>query len=287
MKKFSKKALSAILSILLVLSTASSTAVYADDMSTADTTAPAAEETIQPQAPSPEPQPVKNGWSSDKKYYYVNGKAVTGMKKIGGKKYIFSSNGKVKTGWIKYKKKTYYGSKSSKKYGVLRTGTVKINGKKYCFAKDGSLKYQYNKMDKKASSYSSPTKYLILVSKKSHKVGIYKGKKNNWKRVKYYSCTIGANATPTPSGDFNVGPKNGKPFHQLYFDSGRVRCWYATRVVGGINFHSVLYTQNKKPTTISNGRLGENLSHGCIRLKIENAKWIYDNIPKNTRCIIY
>lgn len=287
MKKVSKRILSAVLSILLVLSTVSSTAVFAEDMTAADTTVPVSEETTQPSAPSPEPQPVKNGWSSDKKSYYTDGKAVTGMKKINGKKYIFSSKGKVKTGWIKYKKKTYYGSKSSKKYGVLRTGTVKIDGEKYYFAKDGALEYKYNKMDMKASSYSSPTKYLILVSKKSHKVAIYKGKKNNWKRIKYYSCTIGASATPTPSGDFNVGPKNGKPFHQLYFDSGRVRCWYATRVVGGINFHSVLYTQNKKPTTISNGRLGANLSHGCIRLKIENAKWIYDNIPKNTRCIIY
>lgn len=287
MKEFSKKALSTILALVFVLSTVSSTVAYADEQ-TENTTASVTEAvTEQTTEPSSNSQPVKNGWSSDKKYYYVNGKAVTGMKTIGGYKYIFSSNGKVKTGWIKYKKKTYYGSKSSNKYGRLRTGTVKIEGKKYRFDKDGVLKYQYNSMDKKAESYSSPTKYLILVSKKSHKVAIYKGKKNSWERIKYYSCTIGASATPTPSGDFNVGPKNGKPFHQLYFDSGKVRCWYATRVVGGINFHSVLYTQNKKPTTISNGKLGANLSHGCIRLEIKNAKWIYDNIPKDTRCIIY
>lgn len=29
------------------------------------------------------------------------------------------------------------------------------------------------------------------------------------------------------------------------------------------------------------------VSHGCVRLDLDNAKWIYDSIPKNTKVIIY
>ncbi len=95
MKKFSKKALSTILAVLLVMSTLSSFAAYAENPTTAaDTTTQISETEIYPTAPSTAPQQVNNGWSSDKKYYYIDGKAVTGMRKIGGHKYFFSSKGR-------------------------------------------------------------------------------------------------------------------------------------------------------------------------------------------------
>ena len=34
-------------------------------------------------------------------------------------------------------------------------------------------------------------------------------------------------------------------------------------------------------------RLGMNISHGCIRLKIDHAKWIYDNIPYYTKVVTF
>jgi len=35
------------------------------------------------------------------------------------------------------------------------------------------------------------------------------------------------------------------------------------------------------------GRLGMALSHGCVRLNINNAKWIYDNIPAGSTVCVY
>ncbi|WP_278279724.1 L,D-transpeptidase [Clostridium sp. DMHC 10] len=29
-------------------------------------------------------------------------------------------------------------------------------------------------------------------------------------------------------------------------------------------------------------KLGTKASHGCVRLSIEDAKWMYDNIPRDT-----
>ena len=35
------------------------------------------------------------------------------------------------------------------------------------------------------------------------------------------------------------------------------------------------------------GRVGIPLSHGCVRLVIDNAKWIYDTIPAGTTVVVY
>ncbi len=219
------------------------------------------------------------------------GRALIGLNQIGKYKYYFSSDGKMQTGWVKIKKKTYFFWRKTKKKGRAMTGVATIDGVTYRFNKDGTLAGKVSDlsdaMTVKANTYDSPTKYLILVNKKTYKVGIYKGKKGEWTRVKYYDCTLGAKDTPTPSGNFLMNVYQGRPYRQRYFDSGDVRVFYATRVVRGINFHSVTYKQLSEPTKLVDGRLGMNLSHGCIRLKLEHAKWIYDNIPKNTRCVIY
>ena len=40
-------------------------------------------------------------------------------------------------------------------------------------------------------------------------------------------------------------------------------------------------------THIQDGTLGKQVSHGCVRLDINNAKWLYDNIPNGTKVVIY
>ena len=136
-----------------------------------------------------------------------------------------------------------------------------------------------NKMLSKAQTFSSSTKWLILVDTKANKVGIYYGSKGNWTEKKYWSCTTGASSTPTVKGSFTVQSKG------LAFGSGYT-CWYYTQFYGNYLFHSVLYNPGSK-TSIQDGRLGINASHGCVRLSLTNAKWIYDNIPRGTKVYIY
>ena len=38
-------------------------------------------------------------------------------------------------------------------------------------------------------------------------------------------------------------------------------------------------------TSIQDGRLGINASHGCVRLKLQNAKWIYEHVKKGSTII--
>ena len=145
-------------------------------------------------------------------------------------------------------------------------------------------------MDKKASQYDSPTDYLILVDKKNHILGVYCADGSGWKNVFHSICTLGAPETPTPSGSFLLGSYDGLPFRWKFFetDENQIRCWWATRFApGGYLIHSVLYEPSSPAEQIIDGRLGVDASYGCVRLEIEKAKWIYDNVPENSRCVIY
>ena len=227
---------------------------------------------------------VATGWqkltekTGNKKtvYYGSNGAMCYGEKKISGKWYYFNTvTGKMATGWYNLPgKRVYYGSD-----GAMRYGWQTIGGVRYYFNKVTGALEQTNAMAKKAQSYSSSTKWLILVDTKSNHVGIYNGRKNNWIEKKYWSCTTGASATPTVKGSFTVKSKG------LAFGSGYT-CWYYTQFYGNYLFHSVLYNPGSK-TSIQDGRLGINASHGCVRLSLSNAKWIYDNIPRGTKVVIY
>lgn len=158
-------------------------------------------------------------------------------------------------------------------------GKVSWKGQTYK-VKNGKIQISSNNaMYQKAQNMSSKTKWLILVDTKLNKVAIYYGSKGNWTEKKYWSCTTGAAATPTVKGSYTVQSKG------LAFGSGYT-CWYYTQFYGNYLFHSILYNPGSK-TSIQDGRLGINASHGCVRLSLANAKWIYDNIPRGTKVYIY
>lgn len=268
---------------------------------------------------------MKTGWLKEGgKWYYLNssGEMVTGWQKIGSTWYLLANDGRMLSGWQKINNSWYYLGGNND--GAMKYGWKYIDSNWYYFggANDGIMKsgwqyignkwyYLYRENDSKggtygamasnrnidgyyvskngdwidtswlnscAQGYSSSTKYLILVDRSSCTVGIYQGSKNNWKLKYFWPCAPGKASTPTISGEYNVAGKG------YYFDSGNSRCFYYTQFKGNYLFHSVLYNKNG---TLQDGRVGIQLSHGCVRLEINNAKWIYDNIPKGTHVVIY
>jgi hypothetical protein len=122
-------------------------------------------------------------------------------------------------------------------------------------------------------SMSSPSIYLIAIDNNAHQVYIFRGSANNWQTVYVWSCSNGKASTPTVRGTYHVGTR-GYSFGHGY------TCYYYTQIYGNYLFHSVLYNQGT--FNVQDGRLGMAISHGCVRLHINNAKWIYDNIPRGT-----
>ncbi len=137
----------------------------------------------------------------------------------------------------------------------------------------------YPEMYFKAQSFTSATEWLLLVDTSLCKVGVYKGSIGNWEQVYYWDCGPGTDATPTVLGEYRVTGKG------LKFGRGYT-CWYYTQFYGDYLFHSSPYHKGSK-TEIMDPRLGMRVSAGCVRLTIENAKWLYDNIPIYTKVYIY
>ena len=226
---------------------------------------------------------MSNTWKKiGGKWYYFNrdGAMRTGWSLINGNWYYFGLDGGARIGWQKIDEKWYYFYKYKDYYGgpeCAMASNKKIDG--YQLSSSGAMISNTQLlMFSKAQNYSSSSKYLILVNRDACKVGIYTGRKGTWKETKYWSCSPGKPSTPTISGIFRVGAK-GK-----YFDSGVARCHWYTQFKGDYLFHSVLYRRNG---SLYDGRLGMKLSHGCVRLDINNAKWIYDIVPRGTTVVIY
>ncbi|KSV58877.1 L,D-transpeptidase [Acetivibrio ethanolgignens] len=132
-----------------------------------------------------------------------------------------------------------------------------------------------------AAQNSKP--YLIKVNKKMCTVTIYEqDKKGKYTvPVKAMLCSTGAE---TPLGTFKTPSK-----YRWRLLVGDVWGQYSTRIVNGVLFHSVWY-YSKNEATLSNrqfNNLGKMVSHGCVRLNVEDAKWIYDNCPLGTTVVVY
>ncbi len=226
---------------------------------------------------------VSGGWAKIGNLWYCfnsNGTMATGWLKSGGRWYYLGSDGGARTGWKVVGSDWYYFYKANDSHGGpegAMASNVKIDG--WQLTSSGAMVSTAEmKMNAKAQIYSSSTKYLILVDRSACKVAVYTGWSGSWTRTQYWSCSPGKPSTPTVAGTFKVGIKG------RYFDSGSSRCHWYTQFKGNYLFHSVLYSKSGK---INDGRLGMQLSHGCVRLDINNAKWIYDNIPKGTTVVVY
>lgn len=138
--------------------------------------------------------------------------------------------------------------------------------------------YQLRAVNKANASRSS-TKYFICVDKSSHKVVVLTGGNGSWEPYRIMPCTVGASATPTVEGSFTIGSRG------LSFGSGYT-CWYWTQFYKDYLFHSIVYNPGSR-TSVQDGRMGINASHGCVRMYIGDAKWIYNNIPSGTRVLVY
>ena len=170
--------------------------------------------------------------------------------------------------------KQYYGRYD---YGYVVRNVVYTapDGSKYYGDNDGvlgALPCLYSDMYSRAQGYSSSTSTLILVDTVGNRIAIYSGHQGAWSPLIEARCVSGAPATPTIKGSYST---TGFTRTSLDTDS---RARWCTQISGGYFFHTILASESE---------LGNNLSHGCIRLSVGNAQWIYNNVHKGTRVIIW
>lgn len=102
--------------------------------------------------------------------------------------------------------------------------------------------------------------------------------------VRYMVVSSGARKTPSPKGTFAMGDGYVR-FGQ--FVEFKVFGQYWRQVVRNIYTHSLIYdSRNARSYTSSYNELGRRASHGCIRMLVPDARWIYYNLGPGTECEI-
>lgn len=227
------------------------------------------------------------GWQNiDGKKYYLQETGAYGTKgqmakngwlKISNTWYYFQSNGSVKTGWLRDGSQWYY----LKSNGAMVTGWNYVDSYKYYFRPNSSGGPQGSLVQDVSSMVSGP--YYATVDRVRNVVTIYaKDESGNYRiPVKAMTCSVGLPGpdTATPVGNFNT---IGEPYRWKAL-MGNSWGQYATRIVGGVLFHSVAGSAPNPyslPAAEYN-RLGSPASHGCVRLCVRDAKWIYDNCQRS------
>ena len=129
------------------------------------------------------------------------------------------------------------------------------------------------------NNIKSPTVNLLTTDLANKLTYVFEKDDNGrWKQLYKWSCDVGKPSTPTIRGTYYIVGR--KP----YFGSDTYRVKYATRIRGSYYYHSILF--DPEGIEIIDDTLGQAISHGCIRLAVENAQWIYDNILDGTAVVI-
>lgn len=127
--------------------------------------------------------------------------------------------------------------------------------------------------------------YYIMVNRQENCVTIYEQDDSGEYTIpiKAMVCSVGV-SDGTPLGTFRTSDKYA--WRYLF---GNVYGQYAYRINKNILFHSVpYYTKNKGDLESEEyNKLGQAASLGCIRLSVEDAKWLVDNCPFGTKVTIY
>ena len=135
----------------------------------------------------------------------------------------------------------------------------------FCFLLAASF-FAFNKEEAHAAG-----NYKLQVNKGTNVVTVYR---LDGTPERAFVCSTGS---ATPLGTFYT--PNKYRWHTL---DGPSYGQYCTRIVNGILFHSVWYYRNgdyASQSYVQYNRLGTTASHGCVRLTVADAKWIYDNCP--------
>lgn len=111
--------------------------------------------------------------------------------------------------------------------------------------------------------------------------------------VRQMICSTGhadSGEDATPLGEYKLNQRYSNERSEWY-EIPKYDCFvqYVTRIVDAYLFHSLPYAEPDESTLDleAAAQLGEPASHGCIRLRPEDAKWIAENCPNGTNCRIF
>lgn len=125
--------------------------------------------------------------------------------------------------------------------------------------------------------------FWIHVSTRKSRVFLMSGSK---KIYTMYASTGAGGQQATPKGTWYIQPEKGDFFYNGQSGEG-AKYWVSFKDHGVYLFHSVPTDQNGNFIKKEAAELGKKAnSHGCVRLSVADAKWMYHNLQPNTKVVI-
>ena len=226
---------------------------------------------------------MATGWFiADGSWYYADGSGAmrTGWLNDSGTWYYLHPSGAMGTGWIQEGSSWYYLNPNAG--GAMATGWAAVGGawnyfdrwKGFWVSGRADFEADWNY----AKTLYSPTNYLVVVDTGAPHCMTFYWAEGTWQPLTDMPCSVGKASTPTATGTFTIKNRGSS------FGHGYTAYWW-TQFYGDYLFHSVLYYEGSY--TVKDGTLGGHVSHGCVRLRYEDAKWLHDTIPSGTYVTIY
>lgn len=137
----------------------------------------------------------------------------------------------------------------------------------------------------KPSPVPTPPPYKLEVDVTNQLIKIYgrdaAGEYTNFIRAMW--CSTGTRSFPSKPGEYTLTTRRALWAEFPNWGGGKAQYW--VKITPEIAFHSVIYNRNdnKAVNMKSVARLGKRASHGCIRLTLQDAKWIYKNAGAGTQ----
>lgn len=194
-----------------------------------------------------------------------------------------------KTFYININKENVYKDSSGKdeilrslKKGAAVVAYKEKNGYIYCEDNNGKKGWIKKKDYNIAGKIDKKTAYSVEIDITNQEVIAYKGDKI----LKKMACStgiIGDQDTETPLGIFAIQDK-GIFFFSAKYNQGAK---YYIKFFANYLIHSI--PTDKKGNIIEEEsiKLGSAVSHGCVRVSMEDAKWMYETIPKGSTVFIH
>lgn len=188
-------------------------------------------------------------------------------------------NGTPYTGWAYVNNDKYY-----VKDNVPVTGWQYLDGYKFYFDEGGKLVTDLEPI------MGNPHDFRIKVNRARNSFTVYTKDGENGYIIPYksYLCTL--NGTETPLGTYKFYAKyRWKYMHDD--PTGRpIYCQFLNRFKNGFIVHSLIYKDKADSYYFdadSYNNLGAQSSDGCVRLRADQAQWVYENCPNGTQITIY
>ena len=136
------------------------------------------------------------------------------------------------------------------------------------------------------TGYPSPDTYKIIVDIENQVTLVYTKDENGEYTVpvRYMLCSTGL-GDATPVGNFDMDSYRVR--FSIFVRDGRYG-QYWTQIRKAIYFHTMLYSAKDASTYLEDTflELGKKASHGCIRLCVPDARWMWYHIAPGTKCVI-